>query len=128
MFTEQVVKDNFIKAYNLMMVDKNALINDAKDVINKLADTTTLDAQISKYENEIKIVSKLVKKLVKDNSIRLQDLNDYETKYQELVDRHNKAKKLYEKLNEEKKYKQAKAITLKSYLSTLENADTKILE
>lgn len=111
-----------------MMVDKNALINDAKDVINKLADTTTLDAQISKYENEIKIVSKLVKKLVKDNSIRLQDLNDYETKYQELVDRHNKAKKLYEKLNEEKKYKQAKAITLKSYLSTLENADTKILE
>lgn len=36
-----------------MMVDKNAVINDAKDVINKLTDTTTLDAQISKYENEI---------------------------------------------------------------------------
>lgn len=39
-----------------------------------------------------------------------------------------KTKELYEKLNEEKKYKQVKAITLKSYLSTLENADTKILE
>ena len=107
-----------------MMFDKNAVINDAKDVINKLTDTTTLDAQISKYENEMKIVSKLVK----DNSIHLQDLNDHETKYQKLVDRHNKTKELYEKLNEEKKYKRAKAITIKSYLSTLENADTKILE
>ena len=127
-FSEQVIKDKFIKAYNLMMVDKEAVINDAKDVINKLTDTTTLDAQISKYENEMEIVSELVKKLVKDNSIHLQDQNDYETKYQEVVNRHNKAKELYEKLNEEKKYKQAKAITLKSYLSTFENADTEILE
>ena len=127
-FSEQVIKDKFIKAYNLMMVDKNAVVNDAKDVINKLTDTTTLDVQISKYENEMEIVSELVKKLVKDNSIHLQDQNDYEVKYQELVNRHNKAKELYEKLSEEKKYKQAKAITLKSYLSTLENADTEILE
>ncbi len=76
----------------------------------------------------MEIVSELVKKLVKDNSIHLQDQNDYEVKYQELVNRHNKAKELYEKLNEEKKYKQAKTITLKSYLSTLVNANTEIIE
>lgn len=76
----------------------------------------------------MEIVSELVKKLVKDNSIHLQGQNDYEVKYQELVNRHNKAKELYEKLNEEKKYKQAKTITLKSYLSTLVNANTEIIE
>lgn len=91
-----------------MMVDKNAVINDAKDVIVKLIDTTTLDTQISKYENEMEIISELVKKLVKDNSIHLQDQNDYEVKYQELVGRHNKAKELYEKSNEEKNIKKPK--------------------
>ncbi len=52
-------------------------------------------AQIPKYENEMEIVSELVKKLVKDNSIHSQDQNDYETKYQELVNRHNKPKQLH---------------------------------
>lgn len=32
-FSEQTIKDKFIKAYNLMMVDKNAVINDAKDIL-----------------------------------------------------------------------------------------------
>lgn len=106
------------------MINKEQVIDDTRDVINLLTDTTEIDAKIVECENELDIVSELVKKLVRDNSKEQQNQNDYAKKYEELETRNNKARKLHDELVEEKKTKIGKMKTLNSYLSDFNKNDT----
>lgn len=125
---ENEIKSRFIQAYNIMMVDKEKVIDDAKMVLEVLTDTSLIESQISECENEMEIVSELVKKLVRDNSLHSQDQNEYKRKYQELSERYNKSKETYERLMDEQAYKNAKAITIKSHIAAIEQADQVITE
>ena len=59
--TEEDIKEKFVKAYNQLMINKEQVIDDTKDVINLLTDTTEIDAKIVECENELDIVSKKIK-------------------------------------------------------------------
>ena len=126
--TEDEIKNKFIEAYNKLMVDKSQVIEDAKTIINLLTDTSKLDCQIIEQENEMNVVSELVKSMIKENATKEQDQEDYSKRYHELESRYQKAKEKHEALNEEKNNKQAKAIALKSYLVKLEKAEEFITE
>lgn len=121
---EEEIKTKFIKAYNQLLIDKERVINDAKEIINLLTDTTEIDVKIVECENELEIVSELVKKLVRDNSNQEQSQNDYAKKYEELETRYNKARKLHDELVEEKEIKTGKMKTLNSYLAVFENSSS----
>ena len=102
------------------MINKEQVI----DVINLLTDTTEIDAKIVECENELDIVSELVKKIVRDNSKEQQNQNDYAKKYEELETRYNKARKLHDKLAEENEAKIGKMKILNSYLSDFDKNGT----
>ena len=106
------------------MINKEQVIDDTKDVINLLTDTTEIDAKIVECENELDIVSELVKKIVRDNSKEQQNQNDYAKKYEELETRYNKARKLHDKLAGEKEAKIGKMKILNSYLSDFDKNGT----
>ncbi len=122
--TEEDIKKKFVEAYNQLMINKEQVIDDTKDVINLLTDTTEVDAKIVECENELDIVSDLVKKLVRDNSKEQQNQNDYAKKYEELETRYDKARKLHDELVEEKETKIGKMKTLNSYLSDFDKNGT----
>jgi hypothetical protein len=63
---EEDIKLKFIKAYNIVMEDKERILQDTKEVIELLTDTTKLDIDISKIDDEIIVISELgsVKNLV----------------------------------------------------------------
>ena len=55
------------------------------DIKELLTDTTELDDKIVKLQAELEIISELVSKMVRENSIKAQNQAEYETKYNELA-------------------------------------------
>ncbi len=54
------------------------------------ADTETLDEKITSINNDIDIISELVRKLVKQNSTEVQSQEEYQKKYNDLSEWYNK--------------------------------------
>src|SRR5690554_2328179 len=110
------IKEKFIEAYNITMKDKNRIKNDLKEVINLLTDTTEIEKEINKINEELVVVVELATKAIKENS-KSDDSN--EAKYQNLVDRHEALSLKLNRLTKEKTDKENKAAKLKSFLSVM---------
>ena len=115
-------------AYNEAMTDKQRIINDTKEVIALLSDTTEIEKQINDATAEIEIVAGLVEKLVQENASKIQDQDDYETRYQALTERYDKAKDELEKANDELLLKKARQKNLEAIVTKMEELDTVLLE
>ena len=126
--SEENIKSKFIEAYNRLMADKEQVIEDAKEVMRLLSDSSAIDVKITEYENEMAVISKLVKNTIQKNTTQAQSQEESFQRYNELEARYQKAKERYSKLCEDKILQSRKAITLKSYLGKLEGSEKKIEE
>ena len=118
-FTEDEIKELFIKAYNLVMKNKDQMLEDTIDVVKILTDTSALDERIATLQNEIEVVSELVKKMVKENKSAVQSQEDYMVRYTELSIRYEKTKNDLDKILSEKSYKLGQATKLEAFVEEL---------
>ena len=96
--TEDEIKTAFLKAYNNLMGNREQVIADCRLMLEMLADHSKLDAQITKVNEEISLVSGLVSACVHENAEKAQDQDAFNKHYNSLVDRHQKAIERLEKL------------------------------
>lgn len=122
--TEEEIKCLFLKAYNLVMKDKTRLLEDTKEVINLLIDTSAIDKEIDNLNTEAEVLVGLVNKMINDNSKVAQSQDDYETKYESLRSKYNKVAAKIETLKQSKLYKLGQSKLLKAFLTELESAET----
>ena len=115
-------------AYNEAMTDKQRIINDTKEVIDLLSDTNEIEKHINDATAEIEIVAGLVEKLVQENASKIQDQDDYETRYQALSERYDKAKDELEKANDELFQKKAHQKNLDAIVAKMEELNTVLLD
>ena len=115
-------------AYNEAMTDKQRIIDDTKEVITLLSDTTEIEKRINDATAEIEIVASLVEKLVQENASKIQNQDDYETRYKSLTERYDKAKDELETANNELLLKKARQKNLEAIVSKMDELDTVLLE
>lgn len=125
---EESIKEKFLDAYNEVMRNKLTVIEDTKEVLNLLVDTTKVDEEITALNSEIEVVSNLVTKLVNENSTRVQNQEEYTKKYNALSKRYEEAKQQLEEKNKEKSDKKAKSKALNSLIAKMEELDSSLLE
>ncbi len=123
---EEEIKSMFIKAYNLVMQEKERLLADTKEVIILLANTDAIDEKIASIKNDMDIISELVRKLVNQNSREVQSQEEYQKKYNDLSERYNKLKDELDNLINERSYKLGQSIKLEAFLRELEEAELMI--
>lgn len=121
--TEEDIKARFIKAYNLVMCDKKQVIEDTLAVIELLADTTDLDAEIANFQTEIERISSDVSLMVRENARTQQDQIKFAARYEELTKEYETQKDAFEKAVKEKAYKTGKATKMRAYLEAMKQAD-----
>ena len=126
--SEKEIKEKFIKAYNLVMVNKDVVIADIEEVIKLLADTSELDSKIENLQSKMEVISGLVEKLVRDNAKTAQDQMEYAKKYDGLKNQYDAHKETLEKALEDRSCKQAKEVMMKAYLADMRNADNYLPE
>lgn len=126
--SEDVVKEKFVKAYNLVMKDKDRILEDINEVIKLLADTSELDAKVVELQNKMEVISGLVDKMIKENTRTAQDQVEFNKRYDELSAQYESEKNDLDKTLEKRAYKQAQEIKMKAYLEEIKKADNYLPE
>lgn len=125
---EDDAKEKFILAYNEVMNNKDALVEDTKAIVTMLTDTSEIDSKIQELNTEMDDIEVLVENLIHDNSKRSQSQSEYEKRYNELVDKFNKAKDEVQRLTDTKISKSNKLEVLQAFITTIEEKENFIDE
>lgn len=101
--SEEQIKENFIKAFNNLIENKESIIKDCEEVILSLIDTKAIDGEILKLEEECEVMVELMKSLIYENSRKPINQDEYNQKYNFYTDRYETTKDKLAK-SKEKKY------------------------
>ncbi len=116
--TEKEIQDAFINAYNSFIVDRESLVEDAKEWISVLDKQDSIQTEIDEIVEQMSELEILVKNLIDENSSKALDQDAFQKKY-------NSYKKRYEtleiKLNESKENKNANLRKLKGIELFIQN-------
>lgn len=127
-FSEDVIKEKFVIAYNQVMNGKQRIIEDIKEIIQVLSDTSEQDAKIIDLQNKMEVISGLVEKMIKENTKTAQDQAEFARKYEEFSAEYESNKNSLDKALEKRAYKQSQEIKMKAYLEEIKKADTYLPE
>ena len=127
-FDEDEIKEKFLITYNQLMAKKNNVIDDLKLMQQRLSDLTEIDNTIEHQQEEVLIITELVKNLIHENASTKLNQDEYVQKYDSLNKRYEKATEVLVSLQAEKqrKVEQDNAFTL--YIKTLKKNPTLLEE
>lgn len=106
--TEEEIKNGFVRALNILISDKQAVLDDCRLLFDTLTETAELDAQIETQMAEREYAMEILKKCVEDNAVKEQSQLEYWKRYDALAERYEAEKDKLEKLlvlKEERKHK-----------------------
>ena len=86
---EDEIQTLFIKSVNMLVKDKKEIIATHKEMVKTVFDTSSLENEQVKLEEELNIVADKVNNCINENARKLQDQDEYEKKYASLVNRFN---------------------------------------
>ena len=67
--SEDAIKALFVKAYNLLLGNRETVIEDCETLVAMLEDTTALDTKIAAAQEEIDTVVELNKALIREHAV-----------------------------------------------------------
>lgn len=113
----------FLKAYNLMIANKDNLLVDLELVKKVLCDTAKLDEEINKLSKGIEDIANEFNLLVKMNTKNQQDHSIWRKKYAELEEKYKNKENEYKNLINQKEERKLKESNINSFIETLTRGD-----
>lgn len=126
--TEQELKSLFVKAYNLLMLDREQLMDDCLDVKILLTDTTQNDAEIAMLESELTSIAEQVEQMIRTNASREQNQEEYSRCFDAMCGRYDQIKLAYDKAVADRQVKLTQALRLDAFVSFIDKGETVITE
>lgn len=127
-FNENEIKEKFLIAYNQLMAKKNNIIEDLKLMQKCLSDLTEIDEKIEKHQEEVLVITELVKNLIHENASTSLPQDEYLKKYDGLNQRYENATKILEGLQTEKQRRLEQDNVIALYIKTLKKNPTLLEE
>ncbi|MBS5781639.1 MAG: recombinase family protein [Clostridium sp.] len=114
--TEEQIKDAYVTALSLLIVDREQFIEDGRLLKAELTDTADIKKQLDEATQEMEVIAGLIKQCIDDNASCAIDQTEYNSRYNSLVDRYEKQKERIERLQTEKNDRDLKAEVLSGFL------------
>lgn len=118
---EEEIKAMFLEAYNHFVLDKTALVDDCKLMIETIANVSLIDEQISKQIEKMEELAQKVKELVSSNASTLDSQTDYINNYDRLCTMHSIEETRYKFLLKEKSGRLAKAKSMELFIESIKD-------
>lgn len=118
-FDEATLKRLFIDAFNQLIENKDEITENCKLIKQVLTDTSELDKEIDKLQNEIEILAEMIRQCVEENAYSAIDQKEYKKRYDGLVGRYKKAKGRLEKVEEQRQGRYVKRNQLNTFIQKL---------
>ncbi len=113
----------FIKSVNMLVKDKQEIIATHKDMVKTVFDTSSLENEQLKLEEELNIVADKINNCINENARKLQDQDEYEKKYASLVNRFNTVESRLKEVKAGIVEKQARRDEVEYFIEDLKKQD-----
>ena len=85
--TEEAIQRKFLAAFNELLENRDFILEDTKELIVRLTDTSDLEEEAAHLRNKMAGISQSVRALIDRNARSGVDQNEYEREYQGMTER-----------------------------------------
>ena len=125
---EKQIREKFLQAYNQIMVNRESLLEDCSAMLHLLTDTSAMDEELAKLQNEQEIVIELTRKIVAENAAVAMPQGEYIERYTSLVDRYESLAGQMEELKIKRQERQSRAQEIQLYMKTVVSQNGELQE
>lgn len=122
------MKAAFVRAMNGMIEDKDDLIAEYKQIIQRLTDHAALDFEAKQQTEEVDIVSEVIRKCVAENATTPQDQEAYLERYKGLKARYEAATQRLKQIEDQRTEHKQRRQKMLEFIRKLEQADRVLAE
>ncbi len=120
---EEEIKKLFITAVNILLTEKDALIEDFEEIKDSVFDISELKQWQRELQSEINVVADMIENCIKENAHIAQNQDEYQKRYDELARRFDDVESKLKKVDEAIASKQAHREMVEQFLSELAKQD-----
>ena len=121
--TEDEIRSLFIKAMNILITEKDALIEDFEAIKDTVFDTSALVQERTDLQVDMNTVAGLIEECIAENARIAQDQGEYQKRYDSLAKRFDRTKDRLEAVERSIAEKQAHREMVEQFLSELAKQD-----
>ena len=125
---EETIQALFLKAANAVFAEKDGVREDYDSIKDTLFNTSELEAERLRLQEEMNVVAELIEQCVAENARVALDQTEYQKKYDGLAGRFNRAKGRLEEVGQAITERQAKREKIGRFVSALEKLDGPLTE
>ncbi len=111
-----------------MIENKDEILRDYKEIVEVLGDTSKLEKEKLKLENEAEVLVELLKKHLERNAYTALNQEEYENKYNELANKYEQVKNRVEEVEKKIFSQNIKVENINEFIKRLEKYDALIAE
>lgn len=126
--TEEDVKARFLTAFNILMNDRQGLIEDCRLAQTVLCDTSEIDAELAELRSELEVVSELSRKAIYENARTAMSQSEWSERNSNYLERHRQASQRAEELETQKRERLGKGKTLEGFIRDIQSRELAITE
>lgn len=126
--TEDEIKTRFIRAYNILVYDRDSVLEDCRLMLEAICDCKDIDEKLQKLYEEVEIVTELTRKCVEENSQATISQDDYLKRYNSFVERYEGLKSRIANLETQKATKFEKGTYISGMMFELSEFEHSITE
>ena len=118
--TEEEIRQGFIKAVNRLLTIREEVVANLREVQGNLSDTTALEREIERLEDERNILAQKIQQLIDENARTAQDQTDYQRRYDELAEKYSAADAALTAAQERLRQKEKRSEQIEDFVSEIE--------
>jgi hypothetical protein len=126
--TEEEIKRRFLAAYNELMDSRTTVIADCELIRRTLCDTSALDAEMQREQDEMTVASEIMKAHIKKNASVAQSQEAYALEAGRIEERYNTALEHYTALEEHREKRVRKSKELTAFTAVLKKQSLAVTE
>jgi site-specific DNA recombinase len=126
--TEDDIKQRFLTAFNMLIGNRDEILANCRLAQEVLCNCTEIDAELKELQREIDVVAELLRKAVYENARIAQNQDEFNERNNRYWERHRKATERFNQLEEIKRERQAKSLSLGTFIRELESSPSVVEE
>lgn len=118
--TEEQIKEEFVKAFNVLINNKDEVIKDCENTVLNLIELKQIDTEINNLQEKCTEILSLIKLLISENARKAINQEQYNKKYISYTKEYEKIKGELSRLEEEKQNLKVRRDKVKIFVQNLE--------
>ena len=121
--TEDEIQAAFVSAMNRLITNRETIIADCKMLMKQLTDCSELTAEEQKLDEEMSVLSEMLRRAIEQNAHEAIDQEEYNRRYDSLNERYKVLEAKAEEIAAEKRRRQYMRNNFRQFIATIDKTD-----